>query len=75
MSANGWYKQTFRGGEEVYFKALTQQKNGGWKGLIVRYGDNGKPKKGVQMSVLKNEFRLWNEIPEREVPGDVLARV
>lgn len=75
MDAGRWYTQTFQNGDMIYFTPTAPQKNGGWKGLQVDlYVDSGRPRKAKQISVARSNFGLWKEIPERDVPKNVMAK-
>jgi hypothetical protein len=71
LSAGKWYEQGFAG-ETLYFKALTQQKNGGWAGILVTLGTSPTPKV-KKYSVPKMGFGLWKDAKElpKEVEGAV----
>jgi len=75
MAEGEWYKQTFRTDEDVlYYTPISQQKNGGWKGLMVTHYEGGRPQKAKQLSVGKFEFRLWTKVPESDVPSNVMTK-
>lgn len=75
MVPGKWYHQVFRNGDTIYFTPLEQQKNRGFKGLQVDlYVDTGRPKKAKQTSVVPSNFGLWTEIPERDVPKNVMGK-
>jgi hypothetical protein len=67
MSADQWYVQKLSSGD-IYFLAKTQQKNGGWAGVMVKPEDRMKAKKS---SVTTMDSRLWKEARESDVPDKV----
>jgi hypothetical protein len=71
LTAGKWYMQGFPG-ETLYFKAITQQKNGGWAGTLVTLGTSPTPKV-KKYSVPKMGFGLWKVVDElpKEVEGAV----
>lgn len=56
--------------EGVWFKAESEQKNGGMKGKVVEWmGIKKAPNKPFQYSVQKTNFDLWRKVPD--VPPEV----
>lgn len=70
MKGGGWYKQDFSD-YSIYFHAISQQKNGGWSGLLVR--DYGTRAEKAKKTSVRNPG-LWTQIRESEVPPKVMAK-
>jgi hypothetical protein len=73
MTAGTWYVQTFRDGEQTWFLALREQKNGGFAGKQVTW--KGRTPKAISSSVPRSFAQLFKQIPEGEVPPEVLRAV
>ena len=63
MEAGKVYHQDSSDGK-MYFKAVEQQKNKRWKGLVMDIGQK-KPKNGSA----DEKLRFWKETPEKDIPA------
>jgi hypothetical protein len=68
MSAGEWYVQKFDSRGDMYFLAQTEQKNGGWAGILV---DPENRMKATKNSVPKSHTRQWKKIEESSLPPKV----
>lgn len=68
MQTGQWYVQKFNDRDEMYFFAVSEQKNGGVAGILVDPTTRPQAKK---TSVSKMDMRLWKPTAEGQVPADV----
>ena len=73
MKADSWYHQEAGKGRDLWFLAKSQQKNEGWAGVEVEWQKKNPSSK--KSSVPKAFIRLWEELPESEVPSEVKEAV
>jgi len=71
MAAGKWYFQSFQSSsDELYFHALTEQKNGGWAGVLVPVDSASTRAKPKAKKYSVRNSQLWKET--KDVPRDVV---
>jgi len=74
LQVDAWYKQSFRGGDVIYFVSQRILKNGNAAGLMVRHYDGGRPEKAKKTSVAKMDAKLWKQLDKDDIPPSVMKK-
>lgn len=62
-------------GSKIYFYPTEQLKNGGWKGVAVKwYQDKRGPDKAISTTVTKIDAQRYGHLPKVDVPVEVLRK-